>query len=108
MIKPTVGRVVWFYKYSPGQGHKGPLAAHVAKVIDDSHVNLMVVDEDGNPRPEKNVYLKQGVEDLASDYCEWMPYQKGQAAKTEQAETTLERVQNAAKQGFYGKTEKTA
>lgn len=86
MIEPTVGRVVWFYKYSQGQRHKGPLAAHVAKVINIACVNLMVIDEDGNPRPERDVSLYQDVvgEVLPScDYCCWMPYQKGQAAKYE-------------------------
>jgi hypothetical protein len=91
MIKPTVGRVVWFYKYSYGQGHKGPLAAHVAKVFSDLYVNLMVINEDGNPRSETSVLLLQ--DDMAvpgSDYCTWMPYQKGQAAKTEALEKALE------------------
>lgn len=87
MIKPTVGRVVWFYKYVPGQGHKGPLAAHVAYVHSDSMVNLMVIDENGLPRSETSVYLRQeGNEAPQSNYCEWMPYQKGQAAKTEALE----------------------
>lgn len=87
MIKPTVGRVVWFYKYVPGQGHKGPLAAHVAFVHSDSMVNLMVIDENGNPRAETSVYLRQeGTETPQGNYCEWMPYQKGQAAKTEELE----------------------
>jgi hypothetical protein len=31
MIKPTVGRVVWFYKFD-GKKHTGPLAAHVCQV----------------------------------------------------------------------------
>jgi hypothetical protein len=33
------------------------------------------------------------------DYCCWMPYQIGQAKKTEQAEA----VAQAARQGFQGK-----
>lgn len=90
MIKPTVGRVVWFYKYSSGQGHKGPLAAHVAKVYDDTCVNLMVIDEGGTPRSETSVLLVQeDGEAPTSDYCTWMPYQKGQAAKTEQLEAQV-------------------
>ena len=90
MIKPTVGRVVWFYKYAPHQGHKGPLAAHVACVHSDSMVNLMVIDEAGNPRPETSVFLRQDDQPAPDyDYCEWMPYQKGQAAKTEALEAKL-------------------
>ena len=90
MIQPTVGRVVWFYKWVGSQGYKGPLAAHVAFVHSDSMVNLMVIDENGNPRPETSVHLRQDDEEREqSDYCEWMPYQKGQAAKTEALEAKL-------------------
>lgn len=90
MIKPTVGRVVWFYKYVSGQGHKGPLAAHVAFVHSDSMVNLMVIDENGVPRSETSVRLSQEGNDTPQhDYCEWMPYQKGQADKTEALEAKL-------------------
>lgn len=91
MIQPTVGRVVWFYKYVPGQGHKGPLAAHVAHVHSDAMVNLMVIDEMGTPRSETSVHLRQdiGYAPPEGDYCEWMPYQKGQAAKTEALEAKL-------------------
>lgn len=82
MITPTVGRVLWFYKCVPGQGHKGPLAAHVCKVHSEYKVNLMVIDEDGNPRSEKNVFLSQGDDDNSkNDYCAWMPYQQQKAAK---------------------------
>lgn len=83
MISPTVGRVVWFYKYVPGQGHKGPLDAHVCKVWSDTRVNLMVVDENGVPRGETSIYLVQDNEACPqSDYCCWMPYQKAVAAGT--------------------------
>lgn len=57
MIVPTVGRVVWFYRYVPGQGHKGPLAAHVAHVHSDTLVNLMVIDEGGNLSPPQEKWL---------------------------------------------------
>jgi hypothetical protein len=89
-IKPTVGRVVWFYKYVAGQGHKGPMAAHVAFVNTDSHINLMVISENGVPHPEIGVFLRQGDDAIpVHDYCEWMPYQKGQAAKAEALEKQL-------------------
>lgn len=92
MISPTVGRVVWFYKYVDGQGHKGPLAGHVAQVHSDAMVNLMVIDENGNPRSETSVPLYQ--DDLSppsGDYCRWMPYQIGQAraAATDAAKVPL-------------------
>lgn len=87
MIKPTVGRVLWFYKAVPGQGHKGPLAAIVAKVHTDSCVALCAFDEGGRARSEPSVRLVQEGEKCPTfDYCAWMPYQLGQAAKTEAAE----------------------
>ncbi len=83
MIKPTVGRVVWFYKYVPGQGFKGPLAAHVACVHSDTLVNLMVIDEVGNPHSETSVILVQeNNERPQANYCDWMHYQKQVAAGT--------------------------
>lgn len=94
MIKPTIGRVVWFYEYIPSQGHKGPFAAHVCKVHSDEFVNLMVISESGLPFSRRRVRLIQEVcEAPQYEYCEWMPFQKGQAAKTEAFQKQLESVQ---------------
>ncbi len=90
MIKPTVGRVVWYWVAGPSPQTQ-PLAAIVANVIDDRHVNLVVFDAEGNSHGEKNVTLLQDDENMAkAGYCEWMPYQKGQAAKTEALETAAQ------------------
>lgn len=90
MIEPSVGRVVWYYKYVEGQGFKGPLAAHIAHVHSDNMVNLMVIDQNGNPHGETSVPLEQEDNDAhMGSYCTWMPFQKGQAAKTEEAERKL-------------------
>jgi len=87
MIEPTIGRVVWFYLYVPNSGHKGPLAAHVCKVSTPSIINVMAISEGGVPRGYENVRLIQDGDEVPDDnYCEWMPYQKGQAAKTEALE----------------------
>lgn len=95
MIKPTVGRVVWFYKYNSTKGHQGPLAAHVCKVHSDSCVNLMVISELGTSYSKTSVLLVQENEEVPqNNYCTWMPYQLGQAAKTEQV------VADAAKRGY--------
>lgn len=89
MIKPTVGRVVWFY---PGVAFAAanniafgdpeqPLAATIAYVINDQMVNLSAVDQNGKQFNVTSVPLKQDDSDLkiGSYYCEWMPYQKEQA-----------------------------
>lgn len=91
MIVPTTGRVVHFRPNgSFGFAHteEQPLAAHVCHVHHDRMVNLMVIDSNGIPHGVTSVTLLQDA-DVAPEtgyYCEWMDYQKGQAAKTEAAE----------------------
>jgi hypothetical protein len=87
MIKPTVGRVVWFYSRSDGATVPTALAAVVAYVHNDRKVNLMVIAEDGIPYGLTHVDLLQdGDTPQQSVWCAWMPYQLGQAARTEAAE----------------------
>lgn len=101
MIKPTVGRVVWFH---PGQGdvagdkfpqryaetaqfNDQPMVAHVVCVWSDRLVNIIVFDHAGVAHPIRSCTLVQeGDIPPKSRYVEWMPYQKGQAAKTEELE----------------------
>lgn len=91
MIKPTVGRVVW-YRPSPGEnivGNDGsqPLAAIITHVWSDTCINLAVFDANGIATNRTSVYLLQPeTERPASQFAEWMPYQLGQAARTEAAE----------------------
>lgn len=89
MIKPTVGRIVLFHA---GGKHEQTNAAIIAAVIDDNTVNLAAFDEFGSLYPQIGILLVQdGAKPphAGSAWCEWMPYQKGQAAKTEQAEAAL-------------------
>lgn len=89
MITPTVGRVVLFWAKPPSEQGQ-PFAATVAYVHGDRAVNLSYVDHNGQQHAATSVQLVQ-PEDLTSNesyYCEWMPYQKGQATKTEAAEKT--------------------
>lgn len=89
MIKPTPGRVVYFLPALEQRDPNGqPLAATVAKVIDDRVVNLTVHAADGTTYPLQHVTLLQDGDELPDPnqaYAFWMPYQKGQAAKTEAA-----------------------
>jgi hypothetical protein len=95
MIKPTVGRVVWYWPsehHDPTPKFKGePLAAIIARVIDDRTVNLLVIRADGVTYGRHDVVLLQDGDGRTKEgrYCEWMPYQKGQAAKTEALEKQL-------------------
>lgn len=77
MIKPTIGRVVW---YHPDKTHTQPWAALVTYILGDDLVNLSVFDENGMQKSKLSVKLVQEGEDKPKGaYCEWMPYQIGQA-----------------------------
>ena len=99
MIKPTVGRIV-LYTPQPidglAQNGDQPLAAIVTAVWSDTCVNLTVFDANGIPANRTSVLLLQddaarpvrldeetGEEVETGYFCEWMPYQVGQAAKTD-------------------------
>ncbi len=89
MIKPTIGRVVWFHQDGSSPDEQ-PNAAIVAYVHSDTMVNLAVCNANGKTYAETSVFLYQGDTDRpASCYCEWMSYQQGQAAKTEALEKKL-------------------
>lgn len=93
MIKPTVGRKVW-YRPSEHDAKLGmvvstsgnqPLDATVVYVHSDTCINLAILDHNGNPHARTSVILMQddmGISPGAS-YAEWMPYQVGQAKKNE-------------------------
>lgn len=92
MIKPTVGRVVWYYP--PGRDpSQQPQAALVAHVWSDTCVNLAIFDDNGRPMssPPISVLLAQEGNEVPSggNYCCWMPYQKSQQAKHEQLEAQV-------------------
>lgn len=86
MIKPTIGRVVWFWTCAGDAEKEGaqPNAALVTFVHSDECVNLAVFDREGDSKPYPAIQLWQGDgERPRSLHCEWMPYQKGQAAKVD-------------------------
>lgn len=91
MIKPTVGRKVWFWPNAYFQtgpnamsaSSKQPLDATIVFVHGDRMVNLVVFDSNGKMFPVTSMTLKQEGDELAEGmaYAEWMPYQINQAAK---------------------------
>lgn len=86
MIKPTVGRVVWYVPDPTDEFLKSDqvCAAIIAYVHAPDLVNLMVIGPGGDTYCRERVDLLQDGASCA--YCTWMPYQKGQAAKTEELE----------------------
>ena len=70
MMKPTVGRVVY---YNDNNGaHQ--IAAIIAHVWNDECVNLMVIDRNGNSSGKTSVTRGAGAYQW-----DWMPYQKAKA-----------------------------
>lgn len=95
MIEPTNGRIVWYTPYSNElegafamavqrdmDGKVIPLAAQVCAVWGSRCVNLLVTDANGKTFAVTSRTLLQD-DDAApgAGYAQWMPYQKGQAAK---------------------------
>ena len=98
MIPPSHGRIVW---YTPSRipGDHGtdsvmvhhdklkPLAAMVVHVWSDRMVNLVVFDSNGGQHQRTSVDLLQDEDPAPASgrFCAWMPYQLGQAARSEAA-----------------------
>ena len=93
-ILPTVGRVVLYRpNLSDPQDQaivtagSEPLAAIVCRVWGPGTVNLCLFDANGHTHSRTSVQLVQAHEPKPSGrYCEWMPYQLGQAARHAAAE----------------------
>lgn len=96
MISPSLGRIVWYTPCKHGVSglateSDGRCAAIVVKVWSDRLVNLTVFDANGNSHAKTSVKLLQSDDESHADghFCEWMPYQKGQAQKAESLEKQL-------------------
>ena len=88
MIKPTIGRRVWFWpdRKSSASGfsysdQSQPLDAGIAYVHSDRLINISAADQNGNMHSFCSVLLCQEGDERPEHgrYCEWMPYQVGQA-----------------------------
>lgn len=92
MIKPTVGRVVWYYPPGHPQGYQ-PLAAIIAHVWSETCVNLAIFDANGVPMPEPptSVLLVQPENEVPTGgrYCTWMPFQVGQSQAVKDAQASV-------------------
>jgi hypothetical protein len=108
MIEPTVGRIVW---YHPDEVDVAPLIikgdeiatpmmvsvsgqpfmAQVVCVRESGKVNLLVTDHLAQTHKRLDVTLVQDEDTtpMFGAWCEWMPYQKGQAAATAAVESVL-------------------
>lgn len=94
MITPTIGRVVWFWQNTK---QVQPYAAMIAFVHSDRLVNLGYLNESGAPAGAMRIPLVQeGDAAVRAPYCCWMPYQVGQAAKTEQLEAQLRETRDGS------------
>lgn len=82
---PTVGRIVYYKSYGTPNGEykSEDRAAIITRVHTDVCVDLCVFNPTGL---FFNTSVMQGTE---GGQWDWMPYQKGQAAKTEQLEAEL-------------------
>jgi hypothetical protein len=91
MIRPTVGRIVWYWPTRPTSLTSQPFAAIITRVHSDTAIDLMVMHPIEGPIPTQWVGLFQEGEEVpdTAAYAEWMPYQQGQAAKAEAAEAAL-------------------
>jgi hypothetical protein len=96
MIKPTIGRVVWFTPSKNDAALSGsgqPLAALVTYVHSDRYVNLAVFDANGGHHGRNSAALLQD-DDVGNEggyFAQWMPYQVGQAAKHERTASRSDR-----------------
>ena len=87
MIQPTIGRVVLVHRGLSDQAEP----ALVSYVWNDSLINVGGFDRNGSPFSCTSLKLLQDNEMGSAGmwYAEWMPYQKEQAAKTENLEKQL-------------------
>jgi hypothetical protein len=91
IIKPTIGRKIWFWPTRFDADAAGmqvhdvrqALDASIVLVQSDRKVNLFVVDHAGRSHAVLDVTLRQPEDNPppgeAQSYCEWMPFQQGQA-----------------------------
>jgi len=85
IIEPTVGRIVWYWvnPEAMDKPHAQPEAAIVTYVHGTRMINVNAFTHDGMPVARTSVPLLQESDVIPDqgDFCQWMPYQIGQAKK---------------------------
>jgi len=86
MIKPSIGRIMWYWPEKVSRGDQ-PWPAIVSYVHGDNMVNLSVWNAEGHAQNGKTSVpvVQDGSPYTAGDspYVEWMPFQVGQAKRHE-------------------------
>lgn len=80
-MKPTIGRIVYFYD---NYNHVRP-AIVTAVHKDESTLDLFVI----YPTRSDSIQKVRHDEDHEKETWDWMPYQKGQAKKTEEVNNSI-------------------
>ena len=100
---PTIGRVIYLYD-STMTGVDRPYLGMVADVVGGDTINAVGFNHDGD-------VLVGGIQNVPHDsdkpndakvWWDWMPYQKGQAAKTEALQAQLDAKAGPAVAGGTG------
>jgi hypothetical protein len=87
MIEPTVGRVLHVRQRPGNFDFNQPEVALICYVHSNVVINVAGFDAAGKPFAFERLQLVQEGDKVPPfPYAEWMPYQKGQAAKTEELE----------------------
>ena len=92
MIIPTIGRVVWVIRPFETLDIKQPEVGLVTYVHGDGrYINVAGFNSNGDPFKLTSLWLVQDDEAKPEGvpFACWMPYQKGQAAKTEALQKVL-------------------
>lgn len=97
IIKPTIGRRVWFRCNDSFAKEKGiyriddvqAMDAGIVYVHGDAMVNLIVTDHIGNTHAINSVALVDEADGYSyAMWCEWMPYQKEQGKTVKSTDPT--------------------
>lgn len=85
VIKPTVGRIVLFYHWVEGlKTHElKPVPAIITDVLSDRTIDVTVFAPSSGVQCRRASLVQAGEAPPPRSHCTWMPYQQGQAAKTD-------------------------